>query len=235
MSSPVLRGDLAQAGSQRILLRAQPAATPAEPAPAGMWITEQELASFKRQWTEQAREEGRALAQQQAQELAHQQADAEASARLARELKARDDKHAKEQAEKWRGLATALADQLQALREQVTAEVSEWSFITVTRLIGQQPREAVVAAVGHVLAEARLDGPATVLVNAQDLAFIEAARDAAPAAWPADLSFAASDKLPLGGCMVQSPVQTLDARLEVQLGLLREAMDLARHQRQEQA
>jgi hypothetical protein len=34
---------------------------------------------------------------------------------------------------------------------------------------------------------------------------------------------------------VQSPVQTLDARLEVQLALLREALDLARYQRRQEA
>jgi flagellar assembly protein FliH len=228
MSSPVLRGDLPQATSQRVVLRSQAAAPPAEPAPAGMWITEQELASLKRQWTDQAREQGRAQGQQEAQELAEQKARADASAKLDRELKSRDDKHAKEQAEKWRGLATALRDQLEA-------EVSGWSFIAVTRLLGQSQREDVAAAVRHVLVDARLDAPATVLVHAQDLAVIEAARAADPDAWPAELRFAASDKVSLGGCLVQSPVQTLDARLEVQLALLREALDLARYQRRQEA
>ncbi|HEY9109631.1 MAG TPA: FliH/SctL family protein [Roseateles sp.] len=235
MSGPVLRGDLPLAASQRVILRSQPAATPAEPAPAGMWITEQDLASLKRQWTDQAREQGRAQGQQEAQEIAQQKAHADASAKLDRELKARDEKAAKEQAEKWRSLATTLAQQLQALRDQLEAEVSEWSFIAVTRLLGQRSREDVVAAVRHVLSDARLDAPVTVLLHAQDLAFVEAARAADPAAWPADLVFSVSDKLPLGGCLVQSPMQTLDARLEVQLGLLREALDLARHQRQEEA
>jgi flagellar assembly protein FliH len=235
MSSPVLRGDLPQATSQRVVLRSQAAAPPAEPAPAGMWITEQELASLKRQWTDQAREQGRAQGQQEAQELAEQKARADASAKLDRELKSRDDKHAKEQAEKWRGLATALAAQLQSLRDQLEAEVSGWSFIAVTRLLGQSQREDVAAAVRHVLVDARLDAPATVLVHAQDLAVIEAARAADPDAWPAELRFAASDKVSLGGCLVQSPVQTLDARLEVQLALLREALDLARYQRRQEA
>jgi flagellar biosynthesis/type III secretory pathway protein FliH len=231
MSSPVLRGDLPQAAGQRVILRSQPAAAPVEPVPAGAWITEHELAALKRQWTEQ----GRAQGQQDAQEQAQQKAYADAKAALDRELKARDEKAAKEQAEKWRSLATTLAQQLQALRGQLEAEVSEWSFIAVTRLLGQRSREDVAAAVRHVLSDARLDAPVTVLLHAQDLAFVEAARAADPAAWPADLAFAVSDKLPLGGCLVQSPMQTLDARLEVQLGLLREALDLARHQHQEEA
>jgi len=229
-SSPVLRGDLhGSGGTQRVVLRSQPQAASAEPAQAGAWITEQELAGLKRQWMDQAREQG----QREAQEAATRQAQADAQAGLARELKARDEKHAKEQAEKWRGLATALAGQLKSLREQLEAEVSEWTFIAATRMLGERSRDGAVSAVRHVLAEARLDGPVTLLLDARDLALIEAAREADPTGWPAELTFAASDRLPLGGCLVQSPIQTLDARLDVQLGLLREALDLARHERQD--
>jgi len=232
MSGPVLRGDQIQAiGAQRVVLRSQPVAAPSEPAAAGRWITEQELAALKRQWTDQAREQGRAQGQQDAQEHAQKKAQADAKAALDRELKARDEKTAKEQAEKWRSLATMLAQQLQLLRDQLETEVSEWSFIAVTRLLGQRSREDVAAAVRHVLSDARLDGPVTVLIHAQDLASVEAARAADPAAWPTDLGFAVSDKVSLGGCLVQSATQTLDARLEVQLVLLREALDHARRER----
>jgi len=196
-----------------------------------MWITEQELAALKRQWMEQAREQGRDEGQQQARDAAVEQAQADAKAQLERELKTRDDRHAKEQAEKWRSLATALAGQLQSLRQQLEAEVSEWTFVATTRLLGERSREGVVTAVKHVLAQARLDGPATVLLHAQDLAFITTARDADPAAWPADVVFSVSDKLPLGGCLVKSPTQTFDARLDVQLALLRDALDRVRHER----
>lgn len=230
-SSPVLRGDPPTGTAQRVVLRAQPAAVPTQPAPPGMWITEQDLAALKRQWMEQAREQGRDEGQQQARDAAVEQAQADAKAQLQRELKARDEKHAKDQAEKWRSLATALAEQLQRLRQQLEAEVSEWTFIAATRLLGEQSRDGVVTAVKHVLAQGRLDGPVTVLLHAQDLAFITAARDADPTAWPADVVFAVSDKLPLGGCLVKSPTQTLDARLDVQLGLLRQALDRARHER----
>jgi flagellar biosynthesis/type III secretory pathway protein FliH len=227
-SSPVLRGDLHSAGgTQRVVLRSQPSAALTESAQPGVWITEQELAGLKRQWMDQAREQ----VQREAQEAAVQKAEADAKARLELELKTRDDKHAKDQAEKWRSLATALAGQLQSLREQLEAEVSEWTFIAATRLLGERSRDGVVPAVKHVLADAKLDGPVTVLLNAQDLAIVEAARTADATGWPAEVAFAASDRLPLGGCLVQSPTQTLDARLDVQLGLLREALDLARHQR----
>jgi flagellar biosynthesis/type III secretory pathway protein FliH len=230
----VLRSDPpAASDTQRVVLRAQQASAPAEPAPVGLWITEQELAALKRQWTDQAREQGRAEGLRDAQEAAQQKADADAKVRLERELKARDEKYAKDQADKWQSLATALAEQMQSLRTQMEGEVSEWTFIAVTRLLGQRAQEDIVSAVKHVLADARLDGPVTILLHAQDLAIIETARAADTTGWPAGLTFTASDRLTLGGCLVQTAAQTLDARLEVQLVLLREALDLARHEQPE--
>lgn len=231
-SGLVLRGDLpAAAAAPRVVLRSQPAAELAEPAPAGAWITEQELAALKRQWMEQARAQGREEGLLEARDTAKQEAEGQAQARLERELKGRDEKTAKEQAEKWRGLATALADQLQALRAQLEAEVSEWTFVAAARLIGQQARDDVAALVQHVLAEAQLDAAVSILLHPQDLALVEAARATDEAGWPAGLAFMASDRVTVGGCLVQSPAQTLDARLEVQLAMLREALDAARHQR----
>lgn len=230
--SPLLREESVPGGARRVVLRAQAVAVPvAEPAPAGMWITEQELAAMQRQWTEQARKQG----WHEAQQAARQDAEVDALARMGRELKARDEKYAREQAEKWHGVASALTNQLESLRSRLEAEVSEWSFVAVTRLLGKRSREEVAAAVQHVLAEAQLDGPVTVLLHAQDVAIVEGARAAAPGSWPADLRFAASNKLPLGGCLVESTAQALDARLEVQLGLLREAMTLAHHQREDES
>lgn len=230
-SGLVLKGELPATGAApRVVLRSQPAAAPAEPAPAGMWITEQDLAALKRQWVEQALEEGREKGLREAQEQAQRKAEADAKARLERELNERDEKSTRSQAEKWRSLATALADQMQSLRAQFLDEVSEWTFIAAARLLGQRTREDVVSAVKHVLADAQLEGSVTLLVNEQDLMIIEAARAADATGWPAGLAFAASDRLPLGGCLLQSPAQTLDARLEVQLALLREALDVARHE-----
>jgi flagellar assembly protein FliH len=227
----ILRGELRDGAASRVVLRAQPAAAPAVPAPAGLWITEHDLAELKRQWMDGAYEQGREQGQRDTQQAAQQKAEAQALDRLDGELKIRDEKHAKEQADKWRGLATALAGQLQSLRERLEAEVSEWTFIATRRLFGERSPDVVTAAVRHVLADACLDAPATILLNPQDLAHVEAARQAEPSAWPSGLVFAASERVDLGGCLVQSACQTLDARLDVQLSLLREALDLARHER----
>lgn len=230
----VLRSDLPAAdGTPRVVLRAQPVAAPVEPASAGMWITEEELASLKRQWTDQALEQGREEGLRDAREAAQRKADADAKVRLDRELQSRDEKHTKEQADKWRSLATALAEQMQALRAQLEDEVSEWTFIAATRLLGRQARADIVSAVKHVLSDAQLDGPVTILLNARDLALIEAAHAVDVTGWPAGLTFASNDRLTLGGCLIQTAAQTLDARLEVQLALLREALDLARHEQPE--
>jgi len=228
--SSVLRGEQPIPSAQRVVLRAPPVAPAAEPAPPGMWVTEQQLADLQRRWTDEAYARGVEQGQRDARDSARQQADADAQARLARELKAHDEKHAKEQAEKWRSLAAALAGQMQALREQLEEQVADWTFIAATRLLGQQAGDAAVAAVRHVLACAQLEGPVTVLLHPKELAFIQATTD-----WPADVSFAASDRLALGGCLVQTAAQTLDARLDTQLALLRDALDSARHEPQPDA
>lgn len=220
-SGVVLRGDLPVADAQRVVLRAQPAAAPAEQQPPGMWITEQELSDLKRRWIGEGREQG----QRDTQSAAQQKADADAKTWLDRELKTRDEKHAKDQADKWRSLAAALALQMQSLREQLEEQVADWTFMATTRLLGQQTREDVVATVKQLLADSQLEGPVNVLLHPQELAFIDAA-----AGWPADVTFAASDRVALGGCLLQTNVQTLDARLETQLGLLRAALNQARHE-----
>lgn len=199
----------------------------------GVWISQSELHLLKRSSLEQGRKEGEELGRRAAQQAAQQQAERDARERFDVELKVRQDRHAKEQGEKWRGLATALAVQAQAVREQLKAEVTEWTFIAVARLLGQQARDHAESAVRQVLADAQLDGPLTVLLHAQDLVGLQASQAIDPSAWPQGLSFAASDRVSLGGCLIESGHQTLDARLDVQLALLREALDAARHQRSE--
>lgn len=223
----VLKASSTPAGQARVLLRGEAA----EPAPKvlprepGRWVSDAELQALRDHCRTKGREEGLAEGRQQAQDTARDEAQREAKAQLEQELKTRQDKHAKEQAEKWRSLATALAQQAQGLREQLEAEVTEWTFAAVTRLLGQRPPEQVAAAVRQVLAEAKLDEPLTVLLHPQDLPAVQGED------WPAQVRFAADEHVKLGGCRVQSAHQTLDARLEVQLELLREALDAARKER----
>jgi flagellar biosynthesis/type III secretory pathway protein FliH len=215
----------------RIVLRGQTEVAIAPAAEPGIWISQTDLEALKDRCIKQGRAEGEEQGRKLAQQAAQQQADKEAKSRLEQELKERQDRYTKEQAEKWRGLATVLANQARALREQLEAEVTEWTFVAVARLLGQQTSEHVATAVRKVLAEAQLDGPLTVLLHAQDLASLVACGATEADTWPDGVKFAADARVGVGGCLVQSDVQTLDARLEVQLELLRESLDHSRRER----
>lgn len=201
------------------------------PAAPGIWISQAELAAMREQCLAQGWEQGMAEGRQQAEQEARARAEHEARLHLEQEVRALQDKLAREQADKWRGLASALAAQMQGLRGHLEAELTEWTFIAIARLLGQRWPRHVADAVRQVLAEARLDGPLTVLLHARDLAAVEMAGAAVSESWPPGLQFLADERVQLGGCLVQSPVQTLDARLEVQLALLRDRLDAARLQR----
>lgn len=215
-------------GQSRVLLGGAPApAVPVAPREPGRWISEAELRALAEKCIAQGREEGAAQGRKQAEAAAREEAQRQTKAQLETELKTYQDKQAKENADKWRSLATALAQQAQSVRDQLQGELTEWTFLAVCRLMGQCPQEYVSAAVQQVLGEAKLNEPLTVLLHAQDLATIDMEADS----WPTHVTLAADERVKLGGCLVQSAHQTLDARLEVQLDLLREQLDIARHER----
>jgi len=220
---------VASTGQTRLLHGGAPALRPTEaPREPGRWITESELQAYGERCLAQGREEGTAQGQKQAEATAREEAQRLAKAQLEAELKTLQDKQTKENAEKWRSLATALALQAQGVRDQLQAELTEWTFVAVCRILGQHSREHVTAAVQHVLTEAKLNEPLTVLLHAQDLA----ALDVHDGIWPVQVKLSTDERVKLGGCLVQTAHQTLDARLEVQLELLREMLDTARLERQ---
>ena len=196
-----------------------------EAAPEGRWLSMGALKDLQAQCEARGRKLGAAEAAEAAEE--------QANARSQRELEERLQKQAAAQAEKWRALASALAGEAQALRESLDSQVTEWTFIAVTRLLGQVPLESVVSAVRQVLSEARLDEPLTVLLHPKDFADLEPAQELGAETWPAHISFKPDELVVLGGCRIKSAHQNLDARLEVQLTLLREALDRARESRHE--
>lgn len=221
-------GMVAAAPPSRVVLRGVAPQGNAAASEPGVWLGQAELDAMLAHAAEQGFRRGLDQGSQQALAEMRREVEREARVRFERELKESRDRLARDQLEKWRGLAVALAAQAQALRDRLEAEVTEWTFIATSRLLGRHGSEDVVAAVRQVLADARWDGPLTVLLHADDLAVVEAGRAANAEAWPAHLRFAADARVRLGGCLVQSTVQTLDARLEVQLGLLRSQLDEAR-------
>lgn len=202
-----------------------------EPTPAvaqpGRWVTEAELKSLLDEAFEAGRKQGAEHAEKAMREVAKREAERNAKVELDAALAEHTSKTQRAQAEKWRGLATALAGQMQALREQLEAEVTEWSFVATTRLLGTASETQVVQAVRQVLQASGLNEPLELLVHPEDFAALQDD----PAEWPPGVSFGTDPSIELGGCLIKTARETLDARLEVQLRYLRDALDAARRER----
>lgn len=220
----------ASLGHARVLLTSAAPPSQEPPREAGRWITDAELRRLTAQAYEQGHMVGLGEGRQQA--LADAQEEAQLQSRRALEVEVQRLQHqlAQEQADRWQSLSRTLEEQLRILRGQLQTEVTEWTFIAICRLLGPQTPDHVAASVRQVLADAQLDTPLTVLLHPQDLP----AMDLRTGPWPAGVQLASDDRVALGGCIVQAGHQSLDARLEVQLALLREALDEARRQRQRQ-
>jgi flagellar assembly protein FliH len=172
-----------------------------------------------------ARAEGEKAAAEAARALAKRELEAEWKKRL--------EALQRETAEKWRGLAMALADQASKVRQALHQEVTEAAFVAVVRLVGE--RAVSPEQVGHlvtsVIEESGLAGPYRVLLHPGDLKVVaEALADSAELD---QIEFQADDRVTTAGCIVEGPEQTLDARLDVQLTLLKRQLDQLRRNRQQ--
>lgn len=214
--------------SPRILLRGHSEPTPQAAAEIGSWITERELQALKQSCIERGMAEGLARGRSIAEEALRTPIEREAAARFQQELKRQTERLARQDAEHWRSLASAWSTQFDALRERLESELTEWTFAVVVRLLGAASVQDVRAAIQKVLEEAGVQGPLRVLLHRTDLERLRACNALDPVRWPADIQFAADDRVSLGGCLVESEFQTLDARLEVQLAYLRQALDASR-------
>lgn len=108
-----------------------------------------------------------------------------------------------------------------ALDEQEDMLV-EIVFAALCRLVGTVAATGagVEAMVRQLLAGEREAGALCVRLHPHDLALLTAGG----AAFDPGLSLRADDSIEIGGCLLESPRGTLDARLEVQLAQLRAAM-----------
>jgi flagellar assembly protein FliH len=90
-------------------------------------------------------------------------------------------------------------------------------------------REAVVGAVALALGKAKPAAELTLRVNPADVSLLETQRAALTAVTAASaLHLLADAQVALGGCLIESPTGTLDARLELQLQGLFETLRTAR-------
>jgi flagellar assembly protein FliH len=122
----------------------------------------------------------------------------------------------------------ALAAGLQACRSEVIEAAEETmveiAFAAVCRIAGTQAasRAAVLHAVREAAAHLNTGDSLCVFVHPDDLASLQ---EAAPGF--EQVAFAASPAVRAGGCLIEGPVGTLDARLDIQLAQLAAALGKA--------
>lgn len=87
-------------------------------------------------------------------------------------------------------------------------------------------RDIIVGQAREAVAKIREGGPMKVLVNPSDVSALEGARDAIASAFEGavTLQIEADARISRGGCIVETPVRLVDARIETQLTRIGEAL-----------
>jgi flagellar assembly protein FliH len=122
-----------------------------------------------------------------------------------------------------------LTQSKRALLDENQDLLVEIAFAAVCRILGTSAagRAGLASMVGELIAAERDPETLRVRVHPQDL---EQLSQGAPGLDPR-LAFLADSGIELGGCLIDGPRGTLDARLELQLQHLRAALMLVRQQR----
>jgi len=87
-------------------------------------------------------------------------------------------------------------------------------------------QDVILAQAKEAVARVREGGPMKVLVNPQDAPLLEEAREAIARTFEetVTLQVEADARISRGGCIVETPVRLVDARIEVQLARIAEAL-----------
>lgn len=130
-------------------------------------------------------------------------------------------------------LLTALVQELRLTRDlwfkDAEEPIAALSLAIVRKVLREQGdglREAVLAQVREALAKVREGGPMKVLVNPSDAPLLEEARETIAASFEGALTLQveADARISSGGCLVETPSRVVDARIEVQLARIAEAL-----------
>ena len=122
-----------------------------------------------------------------------------------------------------------LMQQLHQARTEVLAGAEdlmvEIAYTAVCRLVGAGigQRASVLATLQQVLSELRQHEPLVIYLHPQDLAWVAPAM-AELGLNPEQTQLRADASIKMGGCLVETAVGTLDARLETQLSRLRDTL-----------
>lgn len=87
-------------------------------------------------------------------------------------------------------------------------------------------QDVIVAQAREAVSRVREGGPMKILVNPQDVALLEEAREAIARTFEetVTLQVEGDARISRGGCVVETPVRLVDARIEVQLARIAEAL-----------
>lgn len=181
---------------------------------------EGELAELRRQAIESGRKEGHEQGLEQGLKQGFQQGGEAAAAECRRQLDA------------LRQLIGTVGEARDRYVEDVAEEAAEIVFAAVAKILGDgfQDGSAAVAAVTEAIRRNKSRGKLLVRVSPADHALLESRRsELLEGATTREIEIVPDDQVRLGGCILESGVSgSLDARLDVQLERLREALLQAR-------
>lgn len=195
---------------------AAPAPVPAPPPGPSKAELERIVTETRRQALEAAQVEAARL-----RELAQQQGYA-AGIEQAREEIARQ---AEAQEKRWLTLQQTIEQGLRVSGERIEEEAAAIAFEAVCKLMGERATEVegVLAMVRQVLARVRQDDGVSVRLNPAALALLGQEEELPELLGGVRLHWI-GDETVKGGCVVEAAVGQFDARLDLQLERLREAL-----------
>ena len=181
---------------------------------------EGELAELRRQAIASGKKEGLEQGLEQGLQQGLQQGREAAAAECRRELEA------------LRQLIGTAREARDRHVEDVAEEAAEIVFAAVAKILGDgfQDRSAAVAAVAEAIRRSKARGKLLVRVSPADHPLLESRRsELLDGASTREIEIVPDDQVTLGGCILDSGASgSLDARLDVQLERLREALLQAR-------
>jgi flagellar biosynthesis/type III secretory pathway protein FliH len=130
-------------------------------------------------------------------------------------------------------LLAALVQELRATRDVLLKDAEEPIAALALAVVRKVLREhgatlgdAIVAQVREAVAKVREGGPLRVLVNPSDAALLEEARETITSSFEGTVTLQVEPdaRITSGGCLIETPERVVDARIEVQLARIAEAL-----------
>jgi flagellar assembly protein FliH len=188
---------------------------------------EAELRLQYRQEYEKALQEARTQLEQEAYAAGFQKGEEDAKRAVAEQA----EQHVRQQTERLADLIRSLDE---AKREAIEAQediLIEIAFAAVCRIMGEAAttREGILSMIHEAASRCRERDQLTVRLNPQDWDLMQQPTDETPALdLDGRITLQRDPSIKVGGCIVETETGTLDARLDMQLERMRDALLAAR-------